>query len=97
MSWGLDIVEVGLSFGLFVGVFAVMATAEYLRPRRRLAEPKPRRWLTNLAIVGLDMLLVRVMAALSMPVAAVAAAAYARAMELAYCRGSAGRPGWDLD
>lgn len=78
MSWSFDIVELGLRFGLFVAVFAVMAMAEYLRPRRRLAEPKLRRWLTNLAIVGLDTLLVRVMAALSVPLAAVAAAAYAQ-------------------
>ena len=39
---------------------------------------KARRWLTNLGIAGVDTLVLRLMAALAVPVAAVAAAFFAR-------------------
>jgi sterol desaturase/sphingolipid hydroxylase (fatty acid hydroxylase superfamily) len=61
----------------FLAVFAVMGTLELLLPKRRLKAAKIRRWATNLAIVGLDSFLVRVMASLAVPLAAVAAAFYA--------------------
>ncbi|MCB1503440.1 MAG: sterol desaturase family protein [Hyphomicrobiaceae bacterium] len=54
-----------------------MATAEALRPKRRLAHAKGRRWLTNLAIVAVDSVLVRLMGALAIPLVAVAAAVFA--------------------
>lgn len=60
----------------FLGVFAVLAIAEYLKPRRALQLDRRKRWTTNLAIVVLDSLLVRAMALLAVPLAAVAAAAY---------------------
>ncbi|MCB1526828.1 MAG: sterol desaturase family protein [Hyphomicrobiaceae bacterium] len=54
-----------------------MAAAEALLPKRRLSYPKGRRWITNLAIVAFDSAVVRLMAALTVPLVAVAAAMYA--------------------
>lgn len=68
-----------LRFGVFALVFVVMALLEIARPKRKLVAPKGRRWLTNLVIVGIDSLLVRLMAALAVPVVAIAAAVYAEA------------------
>ena len=73
----------GLSDGLirllvFAAMFLLMAAIELLRPKRRLSVPKARRWLTNLGIAGVDTLVLRVMATLAVPVAAVAAAFFAR-------------------
>jgi sterol desaturase/sphingolipid hydroxylase (fatty acid hydroxylase superfamily) len=61
----------------FFAVFVVMGALELLIPKRRLTAGKARRWLTNLTIVGVDSLLVRLMASLAVPLAAVAAALYA--------------------
>lgn len=74
-SW---ISESGLRLGVFLAVFLVMALAEAWRPKRRLSYDKGSRWLTNLTIVALDSILVRLMAALTVPLAAVAAAVYAQ-------------------
>jgi sterol desaturase/sphingolipid hydroxylase (fatty acid hydroxylase superfamily) len=69
----------GLSrFAVFVGVFLVMASVELIRPKRRLTVSKARRWLTNLGIAGIDALVLRLMTMLAVPVAAVAAAFFAR-------------------
>jgi sterol desaturase/sphingolipid hydroxylase (fatty acid hydroxylase superfamily) len=46
-------------FGFFAGVFLLMAAAELLAPRRRLTANKPRRWLSNLALVGINALMLR--------------------------------------
>ena len=46
--------EMLIRVGAFLGVFASLATAEALAPRRRLSESKVRRWFTNLAIVALN-------------------------------------------
>jgi sterol desaturase/sphingolipid hydroxylase (fatty acid hydroxylase superfamily) len=43
----------------FAGVLALMALWEALAPRRRPAVSKPFRWLNNLALVGVDTLVVR--------------------------------------
>lgn len=61
----------------FLTVLVVMAILEHVRPRRPLSQPRARRWLTNLAIVALDSVIVRLMASLAVPLAAVAAAIYA--------------------
>jgi len=71
--------DVWLRIGVFAGVFALLAGTELLRPRRRLHASKARRWATNLAIVGIDGLVVRGMALLAVPLAGTAAAAYAGA------------------
>ncbi|MEQ1717128.1 MAG: sterol desaturase family protein [Hyphomicrobium sp.] len=69
--------EVGLRFAVFAGVLAVLALTERWWPRRRLTALTARRWVTNLSIVVIDSLVVRAMASLAVPLAAVAAAAYA--------------------
>lgn len=61
----------------FAGVFVVMATFEALAPRRERRTDKATRWVTNLSIVGIDVLTVRIMALLPGPVVATAAAVYA--------------------
>jgi sterol desaturase/sphingolipid hydroxylase (fatty acid hydroxylase superfamily) len=76
--------ETFVRLSVFMAVFAVMALFELARPRRRLTAPKGQRWLTNLAIVAIDNVVVRLMAMLAVPVAAVAAAAYARAQGLGF-------------
>src|SRR4029078_4526879 len=62
----------------FDAVFLLMAAIELIRPRRRLNVSKARRWLTNLGIAGVDTLVLRLMAALAVAVAAVAAAFFAK-------------------
>jgi hypothetical protein len=62
---------------VFLGVLALMALAELIAPRRSAAMSRPQRWLTNLTIVGINTLLVRLMAMLAVPVVAIAAAAFA--------------------
>ena len=62
----------------FAAVFLLMAAIELIRPKRRLSVSKARRWLTNLGIAGVDTLVLRLMAALAVPVAAVAAASFAK-------------------
>jgi hypothetical protein len=43
-----------IRFGAFLGVFAILSTAELFAPRRRLTISKSRRWSTNLTIVALN-------------------------------------------
>jgi sterol desaturase/sphingolipid hydroxylase (fatty acid hydroxylase superfamily) len=69
-------------FSVFITVFAVMAMFEMARPRRRLTAPKGQRWATNLAIIAIDSIVVRLLALMAVPIAAVAAAAYAEAQGL---------------
>lgn len=71
--------EAWLRFGVFAGVFLLLAGLERLHPRRRLNANKTRRWLTNLSIVGIDGLVVRAMAMFAVPLAGTAAAVYATA------------------
>jgi sterol desaturase/sphingolipid hydroxylase (fatty acid hydroxylase superfamily) len=75
--WGLS--ESVLRFAGFAGIFAVMALLEVLAPRRRLTAGRQRRWITNLAIVGIDTLLVRLMGLVAVPLVAMSAAFLAQA------------------
>jgi sterol desaturase/sphingolipid hydroxylase (fatty acid hydroxylase superfamily) len=59
-----------IRLGAFAGIFAAMAVWELFAPRRRQAVPRRGRWPSNLGIVVLDTLLVRVL----FPVAAVGVA-----------------------
>lgn len=43
----------------FLSMFALVALAEFLFPRRPLTTPKARRWLVNGSIVALDTLVIR--------------------------------------
>jgi sterol desaturase/sphingolipid hydroxylase (fatty acid hydroxylase superfamily) len=71
-----------IRLAVFAGVFLLMAAIERVLPKRRLSVSKARRWLTNLGIAGVDTLVLRVMAALAVPVAAVAAAFVAKDHQL---------------
>lgn len=55
--------EGALRLTIFLGVFALLALWETRAPRRRLAEPKPRRWLTNWLLVVIDTVAVRLVLA----------------------------------
>jgi len=68
-----------LRLSAFVSIFVAMALIELALPKRRLIVSKSRRWLTNLGIGATASALLRLMAALAVPVAAVAAAFYAQA------------------
>src|SRR3990167_8783556 len=65
--------EVAIRLGFFIGVLTVMALWEILAPRRALTTSKSWRWVSNLGIVFLNSILLRLL----FPVAAVGLAAYA--------------------
>lgn len=52
--------EAAIRLACFGGVFGVMATWELLAPRRPLTVRKSPRWFSNLALVALNVILVRV-------------------------------------
>ncbi|MGV6818972.1 MAG: sterol desaturase family protein [Parvularcula sp.] len=59
----------------FVGVFAAMAVWELLSPKKTLAMSRAERWGTNLAIIVVDTVMLRVL----FPILAVGVAAYVHA------------------
>ena len=70
--------EAPLRLAAFASIFVVMALLELAMPRRVPGEGKKARWFTNLAITGIGGLILRAMAMLAVPIAAVAAAAWAQ-------------------
>jgi len=66
-----------IRLAVFLGVFLLMALIELLWPKRELIVSKKRRWITNLGISVAATALLRLMAMLAVPVAAIAAAFYA--------------------
>jgi sterol desaturase/sphingolipid hydroxylase (fatty acid hydroxylase superfamily) len=66
--------EPGLRLGAFLGVFAVMALWELSAPRRRLSASRWQRWTSNLGILAVDALMLRLL----LPAAAVSTAILAR-------------------
>jgi sterol desaturase/sphingolipid hydroxylase (fatty acid hydroxylase superfamily) len=66
--------EPSIRLGFFFGVFALVAVWEFISPRRRLTVSKKTRWLSNLGIVVLNTLLLRLL----FPVAAVGVALFAQ-------------------
>ena len=64
-----------IRLGAFAGIFAAMALWELLAPRRHQAIGRGRRWPSNLGVVVLDTLLVRLL----FPTAAVGMALLAEA------------------
>ncbi|MHA1165431.1 MAG: sterol desaturase family protein [Alphaproteobacteria bacterium] len=70
--------EAPLRLAAFAGIFVVMALLELAMPRRVPGQGKKARWFTNLMITGIDSLVLRAMAMLAAPIAAVAAAAWAQ-------------------
>lgn len=71
--------EGAIRLAIFLVVLVVMALLEIAIPQRPLTQPKQRRWITNFAIAGIDALVVRLLAQLAVPIAAVAAAMAAQA------------------
>ncbi len=67
--------ESAIRLTIFLGLFALLAVTEFLRPRRRLTASKTNRWTTNLLIVVIDSALVRLL----FPAAAVGIALWANA------------------
>lgn len=53
--------ETGIRLGSFVGMLLIMGAAETLWPRRILDSPKARRWFSNLSVLALSTLLIRVL------------------------------------
>lgn len=74
----LTIYEPQIRLAVFLALFAVLACTEWLRPRRKLTVNKNKRWLTNIAIVIIDSVAVR----LIFPTAAVGVALWAANMGL---------------
>lgn len=65
--------ELAIRIGCFAGVLSIMAAWEIVLPRRRLTAEKPLRWTSNLALVGLNSILVR----LVLPLTALGTAQFA--------------------
>jgi len=72
--WDFLTSEPGIRLGCFLGVLVAMAAWEMLAPRRDLTAGKPLRWLSNLGLVAINSLLVRLVA----PLGVVGAALLAR-------------------
>jgi sterol desaturase/sphingolipid hydroxylase (fatty acid hydroxylase superfamily) len=51
--------ESALRLGFSLGTFVAMASAEYVAPRRQLAEPRRRRWPVNLGFAFLNSAILR--------------------------------------
>ncbi|MCX7287651.1 MAG: sterol desaturase family protein [Rhodobacterales bacterium] len=65
--------ELLIRLSVFLGCFALLAGLERWLPRRPLVQPRPGRWMTNLAFAIIDSLALRALAIL-VPILAVAAA-----------------------
>ena len=70
--------EALIRFGIFLGLFALLAAVEALVPRRQRTQPRATRWITNWAIVILDTITLRALA-VALPLLAVGAAIDAQA------------------
>jgi sterol desaturase/sphingolipid hydroxylase (fatty acid hydroxylase superfamily) len=66
--------EPAARFAASATVFAAMALLEMLSPKRELRARRPRRWLTNLSMVALGILVVRLLGFVAAPLIAVGAA-----------------------
>lgn len=53
--------EISIRFSFFVVVFALMALAEILAPRRQLVEAKLTRWANNLGLVAFNVVTLRLL------------------------------------
>jgi sterol desaturase/sphingolipid hydroxylase (fatty acid hydroxylase superfamily) len=73
--WSLLITEPGIRLASFAGVFLAMVLWELLAPRRELAVRKPLRWASNLGLVVVNTIGLRVVA----PLGAVGVAMFAEA------------------
>jgi sterol desaturase/sphingolipid hydroxylase (fatty acid hydroxylase superfamily) len=71
-----------IRLAVFASVFLAMALIELLWPKRKLIVSKKKRWLTNIGISAAGSVLLRLMAMLAVPVAAIAAALYAQSHQI---------------
>ncbi len=67
--------ETSIRLSIFASVFAVMAAAEAVWPRKARTQPRMDRWFTNIAMVVLDSVAVRII----FPIVAVGLAEYVTA------------------
>ncbi len=73
MEQSLQAHEAAIRLGFFFGIFALMAWWEIRAPRRALSVPKRQRWTSNIGLVVLNTLLLRLL----FPAAAVGMAIFA--------------------
>jgi len=67
--------ETALRMGVFIVILVIMMLAEALLPRKKRVQPRARRWASNLLLVVIDTLALR----LIFPIIAVGVAVYAQA------------------
>jgi len=79
MGLYLGLSEVQLRLSVFIGVFIIMALLELLMPRRKLNYSKSHRWFTNISVIAIGSLVVRLMGMLAVPLLAVATALWTEA------------------
>lgn len=65
--------ETLIRFGVFLGLFALLATLEAIAPRRVRKQPRSARWVTNWGVTILNTITLRILA-FAMPLLAVGAA-----------------------
>lgn len=53
--------EASIRFGFFLSIFVIMASLEMILPRRELSVSKTRRWFSNLSIVVLNTVIIRLL------------------------------------
>lgn len=75
----LGVPEPALRLSVFLGGLLVLLALEFRWPRRTLLRSRARRWTTNLSIVLLGSLLLRLLGALAAPLLAVGTALWAQA------------------
>ena len=71
-----------IRLAVFASVFVAMALIELGWPKRKLLASKRKRWLTNIGISAAGTVLLRLMAMLAVPIAAIAAAFYVEAHQI---------------
>jgi sterol desaturase/sphingolipid hydroxylase (fatty acid hydroxylase superfamily) len=86
---GLICYESAIRLGFFAGVLGLMVLWEFLAPRRRLVVARPWRWASNLGLVALDTVAVR----LVLPLGAVGMALVASEHSWGFFN-SVPLPGW---
>ena len=70
--------EAFIRLGIFLGLFAILATLEALLPRRARSQPRSTRWVTNWSVTILNTITLRLLA-VALPLLAVGAAIDAEA------------------
>lgn len=55
----LELTEPQIRFGIFLGLFLILAIMEFFSPRRELEHVKAKRWFTNWVIVIIDSFVLR--------------------------------------